>query len=70
MANEALTGSDPWEPKQTPLVILSEGCFGESQSKLALGVIRYGEWPIAAVIDSTRTGKTVQEVTGMRPKPC
>jgi uncharacterized NAD-dependent epimerase/dehydratase family protein len=67
MANEALTGSDPWEPKQTPLVILSEGCFGESQSKLALGVIRYGEWPIAAVIDSTRTGKTVQEVTGM---PC
>lgn len=56
-----------WEPKDTPLAVLAEGCFGESQSKLALGVIRYGEWPIAAVIDSTRAGNTVREVTGL---PC
>jgi uncharacterized NAD-dependent epimerase/dehydratase family protein len=56
-----------WNPTETPLVILAEGCFGESQSKLALGVIRYGQWPIAAVIDSTRAGKTVREVTGI---PC
>lgn len=56
-----------WEAEKTPLVILSEGCFGQSQSKLALGVIRYGNWPIVAVIDSTQTGKTVREVTGM---PC
>lgn len=56
-----------WTPFETPLVVLAEGCFGETQSKLALGVIRYGEWPIAAVIDSSRTGKTVRDVTGM---PC
>ncbi len=56
-----------WNPAETPLVVLAEGCFSGTQSKLALGVIRYGEWPIAAVIDSTRAGKTVREVTGM---PC
>jgi uncharacterized NAD-dependent epimerase/dehydratase family protein len=55
------------EPKETPLLVLSEGCFGESQSKLALGVIRYGQWPIVAVIDSTKKGQTVQDVTGL---PC
>jgi uncharacterized NAD-dependent epimerase/dehydratase family protein len=54
-------------PGNTPLVILSDGCFGQSQSKLALGVIRYGQWPIAAVIDSTQVGKTVRESTGL---PC
>ena len=53
-------------PRQTPVVILAEGCFGEQQTKLALGVIRYGRWPIVAVIDSTRAGKTVREVTGIR----
>lgn len=54
-------------PKSTPLVILSEGCFGQSQSKLALGVIRYGQWPITAVIDSTQAGQTVRDITGL---PC
>jgi uncharacterized NAD-dependent epimerase/dehydratase family protein len=54
-----------WNPAATPLVILAEGCFGESHSKFALGVIRYGSWPIAAVIDSTRTGKTVRQITGL-----
>lgn len=54
-------------PGSTPLVILSEGCFGQSQSKLALGVIRYGQWPISAVIDSTQSGKTVRDITGL---PC
>lgn len=67
MANEAFETINAWNPAQTPLVILAEGCFGESQSKLALGVIRYGQWPIAAVLDSTRAGKTVQDITGM---PC
>lgn len=52
-------------PSQTPLVILSEGCFGEHASKTATGVIRYGDWPIAAVIDSQQAGKTVSEVTGI-----
>lgn len=54
-------------PEETPLVILCEGCFGHSQSKMALGVIRYGKWPIVAVIDPTQAGKTVREVTGL---PC
>lgn len=68
MASSAPAGTvENWNPTQTPLVILAEGCFGEGQSKLALGVIRYGQWPIAAIIDSTRTGKTVRDVTGM---PC
>ncbi len=52
-------------PSQTPLVVLSEGCFGQSESKLALGVIRYGSWPIVAVIDTTQAGQTVRQVTGM-----
>jgi uncharacterized NAD-dependent epimerase/dehydratase family protein len=52
-------------PKETPLVILSEGCFGQSQSKLALGVIRYGQWPIVAVIDASKAGESVRSLTGM-----
>lgn len=54
-----------WNPGETPLVVLSDGCFGESHSKLALGVIRYGEWPITAIIDATRAGQTVRQVTGL-----
>lgn len=52
-------------PKQTPLAVLAQGCFGELDSKTATGVIRYGDWPIVAVIDSTQAGKTVREVTGI-----
>jgi uncharacterized NAD-dependent epimerase/dehydratase family protein len=53
-----------FNPAQTPLIVLAEGCFGEHESKTGVGVIRYGEWPITAVIDSTRAGKTVQEIIG------
>lgn len=67
MDSGTVQATHAWKPESTPLVILAEGCFGESQSKLALGVIRYGNWPIAAVIDSTRAGKTVREVTQL---PC
>lgn len=49
-------------PAETPLVILSEGCFGQHTSKTAIGVIRYGAWPVSCVIDSTQEGKTVQDV--------
>lgn len=52
-------------PEATPLVVLSEGCFGQSLSKLALGVIRYGKWPIVAIIDSSQVGQTVRSITGM-----
>ncbi|MBY0404567.1 MAG: DUF1611 domain-containing protein [Cyanobacteria bacterium] len=57
----------PLIPENTPLVILSEGCFGEHSSKTATGVIRYGHWPIVAVLDSTQAGKTVRTITGI---PC
>lgn len=66
-ANNGPAGSQAFDPAKTPLVVLAEGCFGETQSKLALGVIRYGQWPIAAVIDSSRAGKSVRDVTGI---PC
>lgn len=52
-------------PAETPLVVLAEGCFGEQQSKFALGVMRYGDWPVVAAIDSTRVGKSIREVTGL-----
>jgi len=49
------------------LVILAEGCFGQSGSKTAIGVIRYGANPVVAVLDSTRAGKTVADYLGIRP---
>jgi len=52
-------------PEETPIIILAESCFGAHESKTGLGVIRYGKWPISGVIDSTQTGKTVQQVTGI-----
>jgi len=63
-------------PEETPLVILSEGCFGEPASKTATGVIRYGNWPITAVIDSRYNGETtvpvvatLSEAFTLLPKP-
>ncbi len=53
------------QPEQTPVAILAEGVFGEYHSKLAMGVIRYGKWPVKAVIDSTRAGRKVNEVTSL-----
>ena len=49
-------------PEDTPLVILAEGCFGQLQAKTATGVIRYGRWPISAVLDSTQAGQTIQAI--------
>ncbi len=54
-------------PPETPLVILSEGCFGVQQSKTATGVIRYGQWPVTAVMDSQFSGKTVTDVIPDQP---
>lgn len=67
---ESLTGvpgCEAWKPEEVPLVVMADGCFGAVQSKLALGVIRYGAWPIAAVIDASQAGKTVRDVTDL---PC
>jgi uncharacterized NAD-dependent epimerase/dehydratase family protein len=51
----------PFIPRDTPILIYSQGCFGALPGKTAAGVLRYGEWPVLAVIDSTCAGKTVFE---------
>jgi uncharacterized NAD-dependent epimerase/dehydratase family protein len=43
------------------LVILTEGQFGFHHGKTAMGVIRYGQEPIAAVLDSSIAGRNVSE---------
>jgi uncharacterized NAD-dependent epimerase/dehydratase family protein len=43
------------------LIILAEGHFGPHDGKTAMGVIRYGQDPIVAVIDSTNAGRNVQD---------
>ena len=51
-------------PQRRRLAILAEGQFGELGSKTALGVIRYGQDKVVAVIDSTRAGRNVSEWLG------
>ena len=50
-------------PEDQPrrLVILAEGEFGYHHAKTAMGVLRYGPDPVAAVLDSTRAGHHVAE---------
>ena len=43
------------------LAILTEGNFGPHHGKTAMGVIRYGTDPIAAVLDSSIAGRNVRE---------
>src|SRR4051812_38390586 len=43
------------------LVILTEGQFGPHHAKTAMGVIRYGQEPIAAVLDSSIAGRNISE---------
>ena len=43
------------------LLILTEGSFGQHHAKTAMGVIRYGTDPIAAVLDSSIAGRNVRE---------
>ena len=47
------------------LALYAEGEFGKGRSKTAEGVMRYGQNPIAAVIDSTAVGKTIQELVNI-----
>ncbi len=51
-------------PAQHRLVILAEGNFGFHHGKTAMGVIRYGQDPVVAVIDSTQAGRNVREWLG------
>lgn len=46
------------------LVILAEGNFGFHNGKTAMGVIRFGQERVVAVIDSTQAGRNVREWLG------
>ncbi len=46
------------------LVILAEGNFGFHHGKTAMGVIRFGQDKVLAVIDSTQAGRNVREWLG------
>jgi uncharacterized NAD-dependent epimerase/dehydratase family protein len=46
------------------LVILAEGNFGYHAGKTAMGVIRFGQDKVIAVVDSTQAGRNVREWLG------
>jgi uncharacterized NAD-dependent epimerase/dehydratase family protein len=50
----------PTTPRR--LVILTEGQFGLHDAKTALGVIRYGNDTIVAILDSTMAGRNLKEL--------
>jgi uncharacterized NAD-dependent epimerase/dehydratase family protein len=52
------------EKKKRRIVILSEGYFGDLEAKTASGLIMYKPEEVVAVIDSTKAGKSVQEILG------
>jgi uncharacterized NAD-dependent epimerase/dehydratase family protein len=47
------------------LALLAEGSFSARDGKTAVGVLRYRPETVAAVIDSTRAGRTVSECVGI-----
>ena len=47
------------------LAVLAEGCFTPQDAKTAVGVLRYRPDQVAAVIDSTRAGRTAAECVGV-----
>jgi uncharacterized NAD-dependent epimerase/dehydratase family protein len=51
-------------PPDRRLVILAEGNFGFHHGKTAMGVIRFGQERVVAVIDSTQAGRNVREWLG------
>ena len=56
------------QPAARRLIILAEGHFGPHDGKTAMGVIRYGQDPVVAVIDSTNAGRNVTEWLGDRAR--
>ncbi len=52
-------------PHARRLVHLAEGSFHPKEAKTSVGVIRYGIHQTAAIIDSTRAGKTSREAIGI-----
>ncbi len=51
-------------PSKRRMVILAEGSFSTLGSKTANGAIRYIPEQVVGVIDSTKAGKTAQEILG------
>ena len=51
--------------KHYRLAILAEGFFSTSFAKTAIGVIRYSDDEVVCVIDSTKAGKSSDEVIGI-----
>lgn len=47
------------------LALLAEGRFTPAEAKTAVGVLRYRPAEVAAVIDSTRAGRTARECAGV-----
>lgn len=46
-----------------PIAIFAEATMGLLNAKMAEGILRYGRNPIVAVIDSTKAGRRVRDVT-------
>jgi uncharacterized NAD-dependent epimerase/dehydratase family protein len=51
-------------PPERRLVILAEGNFGFHHGKTAMGVIRFGQDKVVAVVDSAQAGRNVREWLG------
>ena len=51
--------------RTTPIVILAEGYFTTRHAKTATGVLRYGDWPVTAVIDSQSIGQDITNIVGL-----
>jgi uncharacterized NAD-dependent epimerase/dehydratase family protein len=52
------------EPQRL-LVLLAEGCLTPLDAKTAVGLLRYRPERVAAVLDSTRAGRTAEECVGV-----
>ncbi len=49
------------------LVVYAPNALGKDSSKTAEGVLRYAQNPVVAVIDASKAGKSIKDVTGI---PC
>ncbi len=54
----------PMRPGQ-PLALYMAGAFANHTGKMGLGILRYGEHPVAAMIEPELAGRSVAEVTGI-----
>lgn len=52
------------DPKQ-PIALFAEATMGLLNAKMAEGILRYGVNPVVAVIDSTKSGRVVRDVSSV-----